>query len=57
MKLVFAAPLYGDSEDRLGHALAASPLGDQVGLYPIVTFQYSATTLYQVSYHIQHLFF
>jgi alpha-glucosidase (family GH31 glycosyl hydrolase) len=28
-----------------------------VGLYPIVTFQYSATTLYQVSYHIQHLFF
>jgi hypothetical protein len=24
-----------------------------VGLYPIVTFQYSSTTLYQVSYHIQ----
>jgi hypothetical protein len=25
--------------------------------YPIVTFQYSSTTLYQVSYHIQYLFF
>ena len=24
------APLYGDSEDRLGHALAASELGDTV---------------------------
>ena len=24
-----------------------------VGLYPIVTFRYSSTTLYQVSYHIQ----
>jgi hypothetical protein len=29
----------------------------EVGLYPLVTFQYSATTLYQVSYHIQYLFF
>jgi hypothetical protein len=29
----------------------------EVGLYPIVTFQYSSTTLYQVSYHIQYLFF
>jgi hypothetical protein len=28
-----------------------------VGLYSIVTFQYSSTTLYQVSYHIQYLFF
>jgi hypothetical protein len=27
----------------------------QVGLYPIVTFQYSSTTLYQVSYHIRYL--
>ena len=27
------------------------------GLYPIVTFQYSSTTLYQVSCHIQYLFF
>jgi hypothetical protein len=24
-----------------------------LGLYPIVTSQYSSTTLYQVSYHIQ----
>ena len=29
----------------------------RLGLYPIVTFQYSSTTLSQVSYHIQHLFF
>jgi hypothetical protein len=28
-----------------------------LGLYPIVTFQYSSTTLYQFSYHIQYLFF
>jgi hypothetical protein len=28
-----------------------------VGLYPIVTFQYSSTTLYQVSHRIQYLFF
>ena len=41
---------------------AAAPRGAQlfaeaVGLYPIVTFQYSSTTSYQVSYHIQYLFF
>ena len=29
----------------------------QVGLYPIVTFQYSSTTLYQFFHHIQSLFF
>ena len=29
----------------------------KVGLYPIIAFQYSSTTLYQVSYHIQWLFF
>jgi hypothetical protein len=29
----------------------------RLGIYPIVTFQYSSTTLYQVSYHIQYLFF
>jgi hypothetical protein len=29
----------------------------RVGLYPIATLQYSSTTLYQVSYHIQYLFF
>ena len=33
LKLVFAAPLYGDSEDRLGHALGASPLGSQALIY------------------------
>ena len=30
---------------------------DEVGLYPIVTLQYSSTTLYQVSYHIRWLLF
>ena len=29
----------------------------EVGLYLIVTLQYSSTALYQVSYHIQYLFF
>ena len=29
----------------------------QVGLYPIITSQYSSTALYQVSYHIRSLFF
>jgi hypothetical protein len=28
-----------------------------IGLYPIANFQYTSTTLYQVSYHIQYLFF
>ena len=28
----------------------------RLGLYPIVTSQYSSTTLYQVSYHFQSLF-
>ena len=28
-----------------------------IGIYPIVTLRYSSTTLYQVSYHIQYLFF
>jgi hypothetical protein len=26
-----------------------------VGFYPIVTFQYSSATFYQVPYHIQYL--
>jgi hypothetical protein len=30
--------------------------GVALGLYPIVTFQYSSTTSYQVSYHIQYMF-
>jgi hypothetical protein len=29
----------------------------RLGLYPIVTFQYSSTTLYQDPYHMQSLFF
>jgi hypothetical protein len=28
-----------------------------LGVYPIATFQYGSTTSYQVSYHIQQLFF
>ena len=44
-----------------GYALwpsdATFPDGGRLGSYPIVTFQYSSTTLYQVSYHIQWLFF
>ena len=32
-------------------------INTQVGLYSIVTLQYSSTTSYQVSYHIQYLFF
>jgi hypothetical protein len=37
----------------------AAPARDglAVGLYPVVTFQCSSTTLYQVSDHIQELFF
>jgi hypothetical protein len=33
------------SDDLVAKALS--------GLYPIVTFQYSSTTLYRVSYHIR----
>jgi hypothetical protein len=33
--------------------LQARAGGARVGLYPIVTLQYSSTTLYQVSYHIR----
>ena len=33
------APLYGDSEDTLGHALAASPLGGQARLPGLLTTQ------------------
>jgi hypothetical protein len=40
-----------------GGVFAQPDLGLRVGLYPIVTFQYSSTTLYQVSYHIRYLFF
>jgi hypothetical protein len=34
-------------------SIAAADVAAQLGLYPIVTSQYSSTTLYQVSYHIQ----
>ena len=37
--------------------VVAAAVEAAVGLYPIVTFEYSSTTLYQVSYHIQYLFF
>jgi hypothetical protein len=40
------------SETKTGAQMAVS-----LGFYPIVTFQYSSTTLYQVSYHIRYLFF
>jgi hypothetical protein len=36
-------------------ALIAVPV--TTGFYPSVTFQYRSTTLFQFSYHIQHLFF
>ena len=31
--------------------------GSSLGLYPIVTLQYSSIALYRLSYHIQYLFF
>jgi hypothetical protein len=40
-----------------GAGAGASAGGAQVGLYPIVTSQYSSTTSYRVSYHIRSLFF
>jgi hypothetical protein len=39
------------------NAVRAPAAAPPVGLYPIVTFQYSSTTLYQISDHIQYLFF
>ena len=41
---------------RVGRVQPMSQNRD-LGLYPIVTSQCSSTTLYQVSYHIQWLFF
>jgi ankyrin repeat protein len=38
------------------HGATPLYLAAQSGLYPIVTFQYSSTTSYQVSYHIQCMF-
>jgi hypothetical protein len=42
---------------RLLAHLARAAGARHLGLHPIVTFQYSSTTLYQASYHIQYLFF
>jgi hypothetical protein len=43
-----------DKVDRLFSAVPDTPRSEaRLGLYPIVTFQYSSTTLYQFSYHIQ----
>ena len=42
----------------LGPRAAPSPkTAARLGLYPIATFQYSSTNLYQVFYHIRYLFF
>ena len=52
-KLLGAAGM-GMSWNPAGVAsIAAADVAAQLGLYPIVTSQYSSTTLYQVSYHIQ----
>ena len=42
--------------EAIGPALHAW-LEVKLGLSPIVTSQYSSTALYQISYHIQSLFF
>ena len=57
-RLSASGPLAPEALQRLEdctaeHGAAAA----EVGLYPIVTSQYSATILGQVSYHIQSLFF
>jgi hypothetical protein len=36
-----------------GRVAVSEPAAAGLGLYPIVTFQYSSTTLYQFSYHIR----
>ena len=41
----------------LPEAAVAAGGAVRLGLYPIVTSQYSSITLYQFSYHIQWLFF
>ena len=46
------------TRDLLGDLLRTyARAGRALGLYPIVNFQYSSTTLYQVSYHIKYLLF
>jgi hypothetical protein len=51
----------GDARGQLADAIAQpARLGQRLGSYPVITSQYYAsyiaTTLYQVSYHIQWLF-
>jgi hypothetical protein len=46
---------HGRLDNRSG--FAGRVVCHQVGLCPIVTLQYRSTTLYQVSYQIQQLFF
>ena len=51
-----APPRRGEGRQRAGRARRGG--GDDLGLYPIVTFQYSSTTfLHQFSYHIRTLLF
>jgi hypothetical protein len=54
---VAAAPELADAELTNAAQLRGRVAVVRVGSYPIVTFQYSSTTLYQFSYHIQYLFF
>jgi hypothetical protein len=44
--------VYVAGQDAEGNAVRDGP-GVCIGLYPIVTFQYSSTTLYQFTYHIR----
>jgi hypothetical protein len=46
------APQHAEALTGHGQHVAA-----RLGFYPIVNSQYSSTTLYQLSYHIQSLFF
>jgi hypothetical protein len=52
---VIQAPRGPSASSQWEHS--SIPATAKVGLYPIVTFQYSSTTLYQFSYHIRSLFF
>jgi hypothetical protein len=51
------APVQPDLASAAAAACAAGVVHTQVGLYPIVTSQYSLNALYQVSYNNQQLFF
>jgi ATP-dependent RNA helicase DHX57 len=46
-----------DALEATGHSVNLSADWARPGLHPIVALQYSSTTLYQVSYHIQWLVF